>query len=182
MLACNAPYIRPIETRYNGYLFRSRLEARWAVFFDKMGIEYDYEREGYDLKECRRYLPDFWLPEYGWVEIKGVEPEFDSIEMKKCSLLAELTHTNVYLFYGAMKLPTDSVYPSPMPAYVDFGDGGGDWPYNWCQCYCGKKLGIEFDGRSGRLGCSCTHGDDRMCNIDSPDLMNAFETAMSYRF
>ena len=26
--------IKPIETKYNGYRFRSRLEARWAVFFD----------------------------------------------------------------------------------------------------------------------------------------------------
>lgn len=25
--------IKPIETKYDGYLFRSRLEARWAVFF-----------------------------------------------------------------------------------------------------------------------------------------------------
>ena len=26
--------IKPIETNYKGYRFRSRLEARWAVFFD----------------------------------------------------------------------------------------------------------------------------------------------------
>ena len=32
--------IKPIETVYNGYRFRSRLEARWAVFFDEAGIEY----------------------------------------------------------------------------------------------------------------------------------------------
>lgn len=25
-----------IQTEYNGYLFRSRLEARWAVFFDAL--------------------------------------------------------------------------------------------------------------------------------------------------
>jgi hypothetical protein len=37
--------IKPIETRYNGYRFRSRLEARWAVFFDTLGIEYQYELE-----------------------------------------------------------------------------------------------------------------------------------------
>ena len=29
--------LRPIETHYNGYRFRSRLEARWAVFFEAMG-------------------------------------------------------------------------------------------------------------------------------------------------
>ena len=31
--------VKPIETTYNGYKFRSRLEARWAVFFDSAEIE-----------------------------------------------------------------------------------------------------------------------------------------------
>ncbi|PYS21324.1 MAG: hypothetical protein DMF72_17705 [Acidobacteria bacterium] len=50
-----------IETKYNGHRFRCRLEAKWAVFLDAMGIEYDYEREGYTLNGLW-YLPDFWLP------------------------------------------------------------------------------------------------------------------------
>ena len=29
--------IQVIETAYKGYRFRSRLEARWAVFFDAIG-------------------------------------------------------------------------------------------------------------------------------------------------
>lgn len=41
--------IQAIETTYNGYRFRSRLEARWAVFFDALGIQWKYEREGYAL-------------------------------------------------------------------------------------------------------------------------------------
>ena len=47
-----------IETRYNGYKFRSRLEARWAVFFDAAHIEYRYEPEGYVLSDGRAYLPE----------------------------------------------------------------------------------------------------------------------------
>lgn len=63
--------IKPIETFYNGYRFRSRLEARWAVFFDAADIEYEYEPEGFELEDGTRYLPDFYLPEYEWyVEIK----------------------------------------------------------------------------------------------------------------
>ena len=62
--------IKPIETLYNGYRFRSRLEARWAVFFDAAGIEYQYEPEGFEHCGCR-YLPDFYLPEFGlYVEVK----------------------------------------------------------------------------------------------------------------
>lgn len=54
--------IKPIETVYNGYRFRSRLEAKWAVFFDAAGIKYQYEPEGFELEDGTRYLPDFYLP------------------------------------------------------------------------------------------------------------------------
>ena len=63
--------IKAIETVYNGYRFRSRLEARWAVFFDALGIKYDYEPEGFDLGELGWYLPDFYLSGLKYyVEIK----------------------------------------------------------------------------------------------------------------
>ena len=39
--------IKAIETTYKGYRFRSRLEARWAVFFETLGIRWKYENEGY---------------------------------------------------------------------------------------------------------------------------------------
>lgn len=70
--------IKPIETFYKGYRFRSRLEARWAVFFDSMGIEYQYEPEGFeiDLNDGEKifYLPDFYLPNEGcYVEVKGTD-------------------------------------------------------------------------------------------------------------
>lgn len=38
--------ITPIETLYKGYRFRSRLEARWAVFMDACGADWEYEPEG----------------------------------------------------------------------------------------------------------------------------------------
>ena len=71
--------IKAIETVYNGYRFRSRLEARWAVFFDAVGVQWKYEPEGFERapvcgpdSEVIRYLPDFHLPQTNtWVEIKG---------------------------------------------------------------------------------------------------------------
>ena len=51
--------IKAIETVYNGYRFRSRLEARWAVFFDAIGAKWEYEPEGYVLEDGTYYLPDF---------------------------------------------------------------------------------------------------------------------------
>lgn len=69
--------IKAIETRYKGYRFRSRLEARWAVFFDRLGLRWEYEPEGYELPSGR-YLPDFFIrsdvdgvPRIDFVEIKG---------------------------------------------------------------------------------------------------------------
>lgn len=62
--------MKAIETTYRGYRFRSRLEARWAVFFDALGMQWEYEPEGFDL-DGMRYLPDFHLPELKhWVEVK----------------------------------------------------------------------------------------------------------------
>lgn len=47
-------HIRAIPTRYNGVNFRSRLEARWAAFFDLVGWRWEYEP--IDLKG---WAPDF---------------------------------------------------------------------------------------------------------------------------
>ena len=63
--------IKAIKTYYKGYRFRSRLEARWAVLFDAGNIRWEYETEGYENDDGERYLPDFYLPDYGWhVEVK----------------------------------------------------------------------------------------------------------------
>lgn len=79
--------MKAIETRYNGHRFRSRTEARWAVFFDHLGVVYEYEPEGYTLEGETRYLPDFYLPrEDNYVEVKGGPPTDD--EVHKAGLLA----------------------------------------------------------------------------------------------
>lgn len=63
--------IKAIETKYNGLLFRSKLEARHAKTFDKYGIVWEYEP--YALTYSRgEYWPDFILPEVKMiVEVKG---------------------------------------------------------------------------------------------------------------
>lgn len=100
--------MKAIETKYNGYRFRSRIEARWAVFFDTLGIKYQYEKEGYVLGKAQ-YLPDFWLPEHQcWVEIKGPYPTKD--EIAKALLLATSTKAPVYIFHGDVWLPQHKTY------------------------------------------------------------------------
>ncbi len=90
--------IAAIQTRHNGLLFRSRLEARWAVFFDTCGINYCYEAEGFSLPSGN-YLPDFYIPNQPafrhnknglFVEVKGVATD------KSHSVLEELAmHTGI---------------------------------------------------------------------------------------
>lgn len=96
--------IKPIETVYKGYRFRSRLEARWAVFFDTLGIRYEYEPQGFQLPDGTWYLPDFCLHGFTgrgaeatdvlWAEVKGVT---NWLDMEKFE--AELQ--KAYLFSGS---------------------------------------------------------------------------------
>lgn len=85
--------IKPIETVYNGYRFRSRLEARWAVFFDAIDAEWEYEPEGYKLPGGTLYLPDFLLKNVRgrgtkniYVEVKGILTETD---LRKIDLFSD---------------------------------------------------------------------------------------------
>lgn len=80
--------MKAIETFYDGYKFRSRLEARWAVFFKEIGWHYEYEPEGFVLEDGTPYLPDFNLPSiYTWVEVKPDAPTEEDI--RKCILFSK---------------------------------------------------------------------------------------------
>lgn len=97
--------IKPIETIYNGYKFRSRLEARWAVFFDTLYIKYEYEKEGFDIDGIW-YLPDFYLPDYScWVEIKPDSFVFGSDA--KINAFAKATKDKFLLICGIPKIDRD---------------------------------------------------------------------------
>lgn len=66
--------IPAIPTAYKGIVFRSRLEARWAIFFDTLKVEYLYEPQPF-ITRLGGYLPDFYLPKTKWlVEIKPSAP------------------------------------------------------------------------------------------------------------
>ena len=89
--------IKAIETEYNGYRFRSRAEARWAIAFEHLGIEYMYEPEGYQLSDGTKYLPDFYLPESKtYFEVKGVMTGKD---MHKITQLQKDLGVNIAIGY-----------------------------------------------------------------------------------
>jgi hypothetical protein len=91
--------IEPIETYYQGWHFRSRLEARWAVFFDRLGIQWEYEPEGVQFKDGTKYLPDFWMPTFNlglWAEVKH-----DGGDFSKARMFCEETHNSIWLCEGS---------------------------------------------------------------------------------
>lgn len=123
--------IKAIKTVYKGYRFRSRLEARWAVFFDAVDVKWEYEKEGYDLGKAGRYLPDFWLPEIGprgmFVEIKGDWPTQE--EEDKCSILRDELGVPSYIVSGVPGERLGTMY-----CWDSCDSGGG--------CYDGDECSI----------------------------------------
>lgn len=77
----NTPGINAIVTAYRGFSFRSRLEARYAAFFDANGWQWTYEPF-----DCNGWIPDFVIGErHTAVEIKpyGNRPEEWSEAIRK---------------------------------------------------------------------------------------------------
>ncbi|MDP9312779.1 MAG: hypothetical protein M3R24_18145 [Chloroflexota bacterium] len=139
---------KAIETLYNGYRFRSRLEARWAVFFDALDIRYEYEKEGYDLNGLW-YLPDFWLPkQQAWVEIKPMEPSDE--EMQKASLLSEMQETYVVIFSDG--LPSDNGKRHYADGFYGWYRGERVLGNNWMECRTCGHIDL-LPGIAGAVHC-----------------------------
>ena len=164
--------IKAIETRYKGYNFRSRLEARWAVFFDHLGLRWQFEPEGFDLSAygLGYYLPDFFLPDQNcWIEVKPDNfSNKDQDAYRKLAYVGAATEARGLLVAGE---PYLNVVMGGFEAYMAPGSACDQWsmvdtypredetnrggqidgPYLFCVCPLCDKIGIEFDGRSERI-------------------------------
>ena len=100
--------MKAIETRYKGYRFRSRLEARWAVFFDALELDWEYEPEGFELDVGTRYLPDFWLLKFCGKRGLYVEVKPDEGDFSKALLFSRLSGNLLLLACG---MPDAKIYP-----------------------------------------------------------------------
>lgn len=122
--------MRPIQTLYRGYLFRSRLEARWAVFFDSLKIKWVYEPEGFHLASGEMYLPDFFLPEFNGKKGVYVEVKPDRVIDSKALQFAEDAGVPVLMACG---VPGPSAYE-----LIDFRFGA--FSYLSTVCFSSKYL------------------------------------------
>jgi hypothetical protein len=112
----NRPGIPAIPTKVNGIWYRSRLEARVAMLFHTIGIQADYEPDGFILNGVG-YLPDFYLPQVRmFLEVKP--REFSEIEMQLAKALAIVSKRPVILFVGRPEL---RCYPTIHPVFLDDG-------------------------------------------------------------
>ncbi len=85
--------LRSLSTRHLGLIFRSRLEARWAEYFKRLGVTWCYEPEGFVLPNGQGYCPDFFLPQLNcFAEVK---PQGD--DFHKARLLATTGKTVLLL-------------------------------------------------------------------------------------
>lgn len=178
--------LRAIPTRYEGCEFRSRLEARWAVFFDALAIEWRYEAEVFELAPFGEwYLPDFYLPELDfWIEVKPGLP--DEAELRKA-----------YLFnYGLARDPATSQQRAfilfgdiPWP-YLKMGNVGGfssshevegdpsRWDLCWQACPTCQRLGIGPINTMSCRGCAEELGALVQDALDIVESIPPFEKAV----
>ncbi len=148
--------IKSIETYYKGYLCRSRTEARWMVAFDKAGIEYEYEPEGFDLGKAGKYLPDFYLPEFnGYAEVKG--RTFTLEEIEKARQLSIQSNKSVLFLEGQparrgywfihpfdYALKDECIHVSKLPYSLKeyFAGMYSNIPVKWLSQYKAKNCGV----------------------------------------
>lgn len=163
------PAYSVIQTRYHGCWFRSRLEARWAVFFDTMGAEWEYEPEGYRLNDVC-YLPDFYLPTSElFVEVKPKAP--DVYERNKAYLLSAATKSHVVIVAGIPQ--SGNRRPGPHFLWVNGADAGKAEIYYCEPC---NRLQAHDLWSAKCLWCR------RDTTTDHPKLVSACNTALSHRF
>lgn len=147
--------MKPIPTTYAGCRFRSRLEARWAVFFDQLKIDWQYEPQGY-VVGGRPYLPDFLLTTSGtWIEVKGSSEQLDTD----------------FLMTAARELPLLKGRGEDGPRLMILGPlprstSEGDWGWVGLEAALGVDHVIE-----GRYGFSVYSKNGRpwwLGNVDEP--------------
>ncbi len=189
--------LQPIETIYGGYHFRSLLEARWAVFFTRLGLDWEYEPQGFVVGRTfgrpRNYRPDFYLSKLGlYVEVKpAIADQVDPDGVRKWEdfageVAAEWDHDRAAMFCGPIPNP-DTLDPFGPPRAEQWYEAGiyipGEWHLAWCVCPSGQHFDIAHEARGGRIYCGCPRiTDDRYHTGDDPRISDAYGAARAARF
>ena len=91
---------------YNGTFYRDIKAAQYAVFFDLLGVPFNYEPALFSFGKID-YCPDFFLPSLNcWLEVKSKCPDIEA--RFKAIKLSKITGEKVYISIGFF---TSSNYP-----------------------------------------------------------------------
>lgn len=190
--------IKTVETEYKNIRYRSRNEARWGVFLDGLGIDFEYEPEGYEMKvghRTIRYLPDFFIQKQEvfdkdlYLEIKPSSNDIIISEYDLSKIDAFSKHKTITIL-GSLKDYRDDLCSGDgsiaWSKYGLHGPLGSDYGFLFCQCVECGCYGFEFNGRSARLDC-CEHNknnqtDHKKYNSCPPTIWYALENALNHRF
>ena len=176
-----------IETSYNGYRFRSRLEARAAVLMDEAKIKYVYEPEGFVFEDGTTYLPDFYLPDMDtYLECKGVMHDKD---MHKIMMLAKETGKEIIIFEPDLA-PLIGFYSDDVSFYFPNEDHREDLIIEDAFIgKCHKCKRVFFGSINGSWLCRCCGYYDGDSGFDwlfdyenNPDDYEPIKKARSKRF
>lgn len=190
-----AARITAIETRYGGCLFRSRLEARWAVFLTRLGLDWEHEPQRMKVDTPRgSYLPDLFVPQLDiYLEVKPAHPDVIDpdgyLRWKHFAgqVAMEWQHGRTAMLTGPIPNP-DTVDEYGPPRQYEWTDQPiimlEQWHGAWCACPSGRHFDIQMQARGGRIHCGCSRvQDDRLyLTGNNPTILNAYAAARSARF
>jgi hypothetical protein len=196
--------IAAIPTTYRGITYRSRLEARWAVFFSTLNLAYEYELDRFNLDQLKDderdteqknilYTPDFLIPKQRlfsrpmWVEVKGNFQDIDGLAMLRLTVTTKIEG----LIIGSIpQLPknvcewgrSDAESWAGSLEWSSAYPNCGDIGHFFCECpHCGS-FGYEFWCRADRLNC-CDSGRSHHKNYHMGNkIPDAISVASSYKF
>jgi hypothetical protein len=182
-----------LPTTYRGTTFRSRLEARWAVFFDTLGVRWEYEPEGFTLPSGN-YLPDFRLP--GLNMFAEIKPE--RVDDPRHAELVDATGMALAVLCGPVESPpwlgtgTTATFDGHYlwEAIGDNGEGGiagWDLMHTFVICDVCSAVGFHFGADSSRVchvrrGSGHVHEQREFADFAKASLEDAYEAARGYRF
>lgn len=110
--------MKPINTHYNDLYFRSRLEARWAVYFDALGVKYLYEHEGFSF-DGFNYLPDFYFPQYDFYgEVK--HESFGDVDLDRWEAFSKGIKKPLVIFEGLPNAKPCRAFYFDNKVFVDY--------------------------------------------------------------
>lgn len=142
---------------------RSKTEARWAVYFDQLGIKWNYEPEPFDFGEGIFYLPDFYLPEFKtYAEVKP--DSFMPCETDKVIRLVERTGKDCICL---IDMPAAMAYPVVSANMIEAVRGATEIGMNWPHgCV---HVGTRYKNEGRFFSCEPCERVDELRIIEAAD-------------